>query len=120
MLLTKAEAQQEDKELRKQILQWCTDHSNWIPKYVPPYLWKKLTETAKDPFGYLYLLYKIHKPGLTTRPVCSDCASTPHALGQYVDETLQPMVKTQQTYFKDSFALKNILDTLHIPPNASL
>ena len=30
------------------------------------------------------------------------------------------MVKTQQTYFKDSFALKNILDTLHIPPNASL
>ena len=79
-----------------------------------------MTETAKDPFSYLYLLYKIHKPGLTTHPICSDCASTPHALGQYVDETLQPMVKTQQTYFKDSFALKNILDTLHIPPNVSL
>ena len=81
MLLTKAEALQEDKELQKQILQWCTDPLNWIPKYVPPDLWKKLTETAKDPFGYLYLLYKIHKPGLTTCPVCSDCASTPHALG---------------------------------------
>ena len=28
MLLTKAEALQEDKELWKQILKWCTDHSN--------------------------------------------------------------------------------------------
>ena len=111
MLLTKAEALQEDKELQKQILQWCTDHSNWVPKYVPPYLWKKLTETAKDPFGYLYLLYKIHKPKLSTRLVCS---------GQWVDEMLQPIVQAQHTYFKNLFALKQELNTMVLPLNASL
>ncbi|KAL7525089.1 hypothetical protein ACHAWF_003257, partial [Thalassiosira exigua] len=54
------------------------------------------------------------------RPVCSDCGSLPHALGQWVDEQLQPIVKAQSTYFKNSFELKKELDGLQIPANASL
>jgi hypothetical protein len=37
-----------------------------------------------------------------------------------VDPVLQPVVTSQPTYFKDSFALKYGLNALVIPPNASL
>ena len=55
-------------------------------------------------------MYKLHKSPIKTRPVCSDCASTPHALGQWVNEMLQPIAQSQPAYFKDSYALKKLLD----------
>ena len=119
-LLTETEALQEDNELRASILQWCTHYYKQVPLQVRKYIRQNLDDTKNDPFGYFYLLYKIHKPTLSTRPVCSDCVSTLHALGQYVNETLQPIMKAQNTYFKDSFALKEILDSLLLPSNASL
>ena len=70
------------------------------------FIHRKLSETINDPFGYFYLSIKLHKTPISTRPVCSDCASLPHALGQWVDEQLQPIVKGQSTYFKNSFDLK--------------
>ena len=33
---------------------------------------------------------------------------------------LQPIAKAQQTYFKDSFVIKQMLDRLKVPANASL
>jgi hypothetical protein len=81
---------------------------------------RKLSETIKDPFGYFYLTIKLHKTPISTRPVCSDCASLPHALGQWVDEQLQPIVKGQSTYFKNSFDLKKELDGITLPANASI
>ncbi|KAL7526149.1 hypothetical protein ACHAXR_001344, partial [Thalassiosira sp. AJA248-18] len=62
----------------------------------------------------------MHKYPISTRPVCSDCASLPHALGQWVGEQLQPIVKAQTTNFKNSFELKQELDTMTLPANASL
>ena len=57
---------------------------------------------------------------MSTRPVCSDCASIIHPLGKWLDITLQPIAKSQFAYFKDSFTLKLELNDLHLPPNASL
>ena len=34
----------------------------------------------EDSFGYFYLRTKLHKTLISTRPVCSGCASLPHAL----------------------------------------
>ena len=65
-----------------------------------------------DPFAYFYLLYKIHKTPIKTRPVSSQCGSVSYAIGQYVDEMLQPTAKAQQSYFQDSFALKKLLNGL--------
>jgi hypothetical protein len=81
---------------------------------------KKLGETINNPFGYFYLTIKVHKIPVSTRPVCSNCASLPPALGQWVDEQLQPIVKGQSTYFKNSAELKKELDKLTLPPNALL
>ena len=79
-----------------------------------------MEEAKDDPFGYFYLLYKLHKTPMSSRPVCSDCASLPYSLGEWVDLMLQPIVKAQPTYFKNSFELKQELNKLELPPNASL
>jgi hypothetical protein len=82
------------------------------------FIHRKLSETINDPFSYFYLTIKLHKTPISTRPICSDCASLPHALGQWVDEQLQPIVKGQSTYFKNSFDLKKDLGGITLPANA--
>ncbi|KAL7524310.1 hypothetical protein ACHAXR_000518, partial [Thalassiosira sp. AJA248-18] len=107
-------------QLKKDIFSWTIEHRQVLSGQAVGYIRKKLDETIDDPFGYFYLLIKLHKSPISTRPVCSDCASLPHALGQWVDEQLQPIVKAQPTYFKNSYELKQELDTMTLPANASL
>jgi hypothetical protein len=57
---------------------------------------------------------------ISTRPVCSDCASVPHALGKWLDIELQPIVQKQATYFRDLYTLKQELDKMNLPPNATI
>ena len=52
------------------------------------YIRKMLTKSISDPFGYFYLHYKLHNTTIKTRPVYSDCASLPHAIGDWVDGML--------------------------------
>ena len=110
LILSEAQALAEDCTLREEIRAWICKYARALPNSVRAYLRSKLKETKDDPFGYFYLLYKLHKNPVSTRPVCSDCAATPHALGQWVDEMLQPIVKAQDAYFKDTFELKGELD----------
>lgn len=84
------------------------------------YIRKKLNDSKADLFGYFYLLYRLHKTPIKTRPVCSDYASLPHTLGEWVDEMLQALAKTQHTYFQDLFTLKWELDRLTLSTNTSL
>jgi hypothetical protein len=83
------------------------------------YILEKLSG-VEEPFGYFYVMYKIHKPGRTTRPVCSDCASQINALGQWITSVLNPIAQSQPSYFKDSFALKETLDETNIPPDTKI
>jgi hypothetical protein len=79
-----------------------------------------MDKASKDLLGYFYLLIKLHKLPIIGRPICSDCGSLPHALGCYVDATLQPIAKDQALYFKNSAELKSDLEELDPPPNTSL
>ena len=68
----------------------------------------------KDPYGYFYLLYKVHKPRkigapVPTRPVCSDCGGIMKPIGKWVDVKLQSVAQSMRTYIKDSFERKKIL-----------
>ena len=78
------------------------------------------TKTIDEPFGYFYLLYKIHKTPTSTRPVCSDCSSVIHSLGKVIDILLQPVAQGQPSFFKNSIEFKNLLSTTKLPPNTSL
>ncbi len=84
------------------------------------YIRHNTMKNRSDPFGYFYLTIKIHKTPVSTRSISSDCASLVHPLGKWLDLILQPVVASQPSYVKDSFTLKQELDKLVLPPNASI
>ena len=119
-LLTEEEAWQRATAAKKSIFEWLTTNRRLINDDAWNFVYKKTSENSVDPFGRLYILYKIHKKPLKTRPVCSDCASITHALGKWIDEQLQPIFKAQETYIKNSFELKLELEDLVLAGNVSL
>jgi hypothetical protein len=108
------------QELYHTIFTWTLRHHNTIGADNTKYIRRQIEIARKDPFGYFYLLAKLHKTPISTRPVCSDCASLPHSVGKWIDRQLQPIVQCQQTYFKNSFELKRLLTQLTLPSNACL
>jgi hypothetical protein len=117
-IIPEEQALRDVREISKEIFSWTLRHRKALTDDVVHYIRHHLETSSKDPFGYFYLTVKLHKTPISTRPVCSDCASVPHAIGQWLDTQLQPIVKEQKTYFKDSYALKRELDTMNLPPNA--
>ena len=102
--------------------------ADWIERWKKQ---KKLTKNEfnflshhlhnnEEPFATFYLTMKVHKSPLKTRPIVSCSGSLLHALGLWVDDKLQQAAKVQKSYFKSSFDLKKILDTLDIPGSALL
>ncbi len=119
-LLTEEQADRDIQDLQSAIHAWTICHHRLLPNDTVNFIHKHMKKSSKDPLGYFYLLIKIHKSPIAGRPVCSDCGSLPHALGHYVDATLQPIVKDQVLYFKNSAELKSDLNNLTLLPNASL
>ncbi len=97
-----------------------TSIASYVSKSSIDYIRHNTLKNCLDPFGYFYLTIKIHKTPVSTCPVCSNCASIVHSLGKWLDYALQPIVKEQQSYFKDVFALKHQLVDLDLPLNVSL
>ena len=121
--LSEEEAQLHADVLRTDILDWLEEYRRVIGKHAYKFISDHVKHNSESPFGQFYVLYKIHKgKGANgkwpTRPVSSDVTSLPHALGKWITEALLPIQSKQQSYFKDSFELKAILDTLEFGPNA--
>ena len=96
---------------------WKHSLCEHLTKDSKKYIHQKIQDATSDPFGYFYLTFKIHKTHISMGPVCSNLASLlPDSLGQWVDLVLQPVVTSQPTYFKDSFAVKRELNTLATTP----
>ena len=119
-LLTKEQAAEDIDKLREDIFSWTISHCQSLLDDAVNFIRKHLEDSAKDPLGYFYLLIKLHKQPISGRPVCSDSGSLPHALGRWVDETSQPIVKDQVLYLKNSAALQEELERMEMPSNASL
>lgn len=120
-LLPKSTALQESERLYHDIFQWTCNNREALSSDTIKFIRERVEKARQDPFGYFYLLAKLHKTPVSTRPVCSDCASLSHSVGKWVDRQLQPVVQRQQTYFKNSIDLKALLDTMEIlPHNACL
>ena len=116
--LTADEANAEADRLFNEIWSWSVDANKQraINKMQLKYIRLHTGRNRQDPFGYFYLMYKVHKKTLSTRPVCSDCASITNPIGKWVDIMLQPVAQSMPTYFKDSFEFKAIIDALKVPP----
>ena len=120
-ILTEEQANTNCENLYHTIYQWTCKHRKLLDDDTTRYIRDHVEKARKDPLGYFYLLAKLHKSPVSTRPVCSDCASLPHSVGKWVDRQLQPIVRDQKTYFQDSFELKQLLNDLDtLPLNACL
>jgi len=120
--VSEEDARQAICDLHKDIIVWTRKYSftNVLSLDHRQYIQHHVRKNFKDPLGYLYLLVKLHKTPMSTRPVVSDCGSLPFPLGEWLNQTLLPYVIEQPSYIKDSFTLKRELNDLALPPNASL
>jgi hypothetical protein len=117
---SEADAIKASNDLFTEIYKWTRNAGSCLSQDARSYIRYWIQKNRFDPFGYFYLTIKIHKTPVSTRPVCSDCASLVHPLGKWLDYALQPVVADQPFYFKDSFSLKQELDKIVLPPNASI
>ena len=122
--LSDVEAFQHIKIVKEEVKAWLDEYEKTIGSMAHEYITNHMSENASSPFGQFYIMYKIHK-GMKnnkwpTRPVCSDVTGLLHGLAKWVTEELLPLAKKQDSYFKDSFALKDLLDDLTLPPNARI
>ena len=122
--LTEEEALAAVASLDDKIHTWLEKYKANIGRMASEFITRHMKDVGESPFGQFYILYKIHKEKVNgrwqTRPVCSDVSSLPHALGKWITEKLVPIQRIQQSYFKDSFALKTLLDSLKLQPNELL
>jgi len=83
-----------------------------------------MANNSEHPFGQFYIMYKIHKGQKNnrwpTRPVCSDVSSLQHGLGKYITEMLMPIAQHQKSYFRNTYALKTLIDKIIIDPGSRL
>ncbi|KAL7531342.1 hypothetical protein ACHAXR_003988, partial [Thalassiosira sp. AJA248-18] len=125
-LLSEAEAMAAVKQLKTEIDEWLDKYELDLEESDHSYI-STHPLNNKDPFGYFYLLYKIHKlPSLDevdicpTRPVCSSCGSVDHPLGAWVNLQIQPVAQAQPSFIKNSASLLKELSELNLPPNVVL
>ncbi len=111
MQVSEQEAQTSATKLYLTIYKWTQENHmcSSLNKDATAYIRHWTLKNQSNPFGYFYLMIKIHKAKGGTHSVCSDCASLVHPLGKRLDYTLQPIVISQPFYFKDSFTLKQEL-----------
>ena len=114
--LTKQDAERLVDRVQRDIYIWVVKYRKQIGDEAAKFVNQYTSINAADPFRYFYSMYKVHKTPIKIRPVVSDCASVTHPLGKWVDVMLQPIAQGMQTYFKDSFELKKLLDATTVPP----
>ena len=92
-------------------------HSKEITPKTADYLFLENPRTSK-----FYLLPKIHKNKLPPpgRPIVSANECPSERISQFVDNFIQPIVKTLPAYLRDSSHLLNIIRHLQVPPGAIL
>jgi len=67
-----------------------------------------------------YTLTKSHKPTPVGRPIISGCDGPTERLSAFVDKLLQPIVKEQESYLKDSADFINFIERTRVPNDAIL
>jgi hypothetical protein len=105
--------------IRTTFKSWIEKYKRVLTKNEAKFLRRHLRENT-DPFGFMYLLMKIHKSPMKTHPILSLKGSLLHGLGLWANDKLQKYATRQKSYFKSSFDLKTELVTMDIPPGARL
>ena len=117
--LTDHEASVKASHLKLWIAAWTKKHKRLLLPSEKKFMEQRL-RTNETPFSAFYATMKVHKSPLKSRPIVSCSGSLLQPLAIWVDDKLQIAAKAQQSYFKNSYVLKNMLQELELPPNAFL
>ena len=74
---------------------------------------------TNDSFAHFYLLMKIHKTPLKTRPIVSVSGSLGHGLGLWIDRQLQPLCRKLPSFLDSSYTFKQALMSLPALPSTA-
>ena len=114
---TEAEEYAEANRLR--LHNWLKNHKEELTSQEHNFVLHHFTKVT-DPLPYFYLLMKVHKSPLKTRPIVSFSGSLFHSLGVWVDTHLQAVAKSFPSYIESSFDLLHDLNTINLPPGCRL
>ena len=90
-------------------------------KHIDEMTLKWLSQTPNPPrIPVFYTLTKTHKVNLSSRPIISGCDSPTERISAFVDSLLQPIIKEQQSYIKDTTQFINFVEGTRVPQNAVL
>ena len=90
-------------------------------KHIDEMTFKWLSQTPNPPrIPVFYTLTKTHKVNLSSRPIISGCDSPTERISAFVDTLLQPIMKKQQSYIKDTTQFINVIEGTRVPQNAIL
>ena len=117
--LTADEAAIYTRANRLRLANWLSDHKEELNKQEYEYIRYHSLHT-RDPLPYFYLLMKVHKSPLKTRPIVSFSGSLFHALGVWIDTHLQDVAKSFPSYLQSSFDLLHDFKTVNLPPNCRI
>ena len=118
-LLSREDALDETSRIKDELEKWINEYSATLGKETFAFLLNHL-QTCKEHFSFAYQLYKIHKTPTTTRAIISGSGSLLHPLGHWITEQLCPVTLTMPGYLESSYALKEEIVPLTLPPNARL
>ena len=104
---------------RRRLQIWLGTHKEELNKQEYEYI-RYHTSRVHDPMPYFYLLMKVHKTPLKTRPIVSFSGSLFHSLGVWIDTHLQAVAKSFPSYLQSSFDLLQDFKSLNLPPNCRI
>ena len=99
---------------------WIQEHTSLLTNQERKFFVHHI-DTCRCAFSKFYITMKVHKSPWKTRPIASYSGSLLYSLGVWIDRQLQVFAKQQQSYFKNSAKLKELLSELGpLPPNARI
>jgi hypothetical protein len=118
--LNPQEGQRHGDYIKSSLKTWIAKWKSHLNKHELRFICSALQNPETDPISTLYLLMKVHKSPLKTRPIISCSGTLFYYLGIWVDDKLQKFAKRRCSYFKSSFDLKKDLTTMELPSNPTI
>ena len=79
-----------------------------------------ISNTKPPSYSSVLTLTKICKANLAGRPIISRCDGLTERISSFIDSLLQPIMKEQQSYLKDTTHFINIVEGTIVPKNTIL